>query len=94
MGALLGADGVEISCFHHQRVASIGTGLTAAAWADDGTVEVLEAVDQTAFLLAVQWHPEDTAASDPANAALFAALVEAARVGAGCRGSVQLAADR
>jgi putative glutamine amidotransferase len=58
---------------HHQAVDRVGKGLTATAWAADGTIEAFEA-DGEQFLVAVQWHPE--AGDDPA---LFRALVEAAR---------------
>jgi putative glutamine amidotransferase len=61
------------SCHHHQAVDKVGDGLRVTATAADGVVEGLE-VDGT-WLLAVQWHPEDTAAEDPAQQALFDALV-------------------
>jgi putative glutamine amidotransferase len=51
----------------------------ATAWAEDGTVEALEAVtsdDGTRpFVVGVQWHPEE----DIAELRLVAALVAAAR---------------
>jgi putative glutamine amidotransferase len=59
---------------HHQAVDSLGKGLTATAWAADGTIEAFEADGGDQLLVAVQWHPE--AGDDPT---LFAALVEAAR---------------
>ena len=49
-------------------------GLTAKAWAEDGTIEAFEADGGDQFLVAVQWHPE--AGDDPS---LFRALVAAAR---------------
>ena len=65
------------SCHHHQAVAKLGDGLHVTAASDDGIVEGLE-LDDT-WLLAVQWHPEDTADHDPAQQRLFDALVERAR---------------
>jgi putative glutamine amidotransferase len=59
---------------HHQAVDRLGKGLTATAWAADGTIEAFEADDGDSFLMAVQWHPE--AGDDPS---LFHALVAAAR---------------
>ena len=47
---------VEVSCHHHQSVAS-HPGFTAVARADDGTVEAMEAAGDR-WCLAVQWHPE------------------------------------
>jgi gamma-glutamyl-gamma-aminobutyrate hydrolase PuuD len=59
---------------HHQAVDRLGKGLTATAWAEDGTIEAVESDPGGPFLLAVQWHPE--AGDDPS---LFRALVAAAR---------------
>jgi putative glutamine amidotransferase len=46
----------EVSCHHHQSVAS-HPGFTAVARAADGTVEAMEATGDR-YCLAVQWHPE------------------------------------
>lgn len=62
------------SCHHHQAVATLGEGLRPVAWTDDGIVEGVE--DPRASVVAVQWHPEDTAAQDPAQQRLFDSLVE------------------
>ena len=51
----------------------LGDGLRVIGRAADGIVEALEL--DGAFVLAVQWHPEDTAADDPAQQRLFDALV-------------------
>ncbi|MEV0121494.1 gamma-glutamyl-gamma-aminobutyrate hydrolase family protein [Streptomyces sp. NPDC050703] len=74
----LGAEETEVSCYHHQCVDRVGRGLVPIAWAADGTVEALEPVCATGWFTAVQWHPEDTAASDGAMRGLFDALVAAA----------------
>ncbi|GHH29253.1 gamma-glutamyl-gamma-aminobutyrate hydrolase family protein [Streptomyces lanatus] len=75
----LGAEKAEASCYHHQRVDRLGTGLTVTARAADGTPEGLELPGAQGWFTAVQWHPEDTADRDPAQQALFDALVGAAR---------------
>ncbi|MFJ9690741.1 gamma-glutamyl-gamma-aminobutyrate hydrolase family protein [Kitasatospora sp. NPDC101183] len=75
---LLGPGEAEVSCYHHQRIALLGRGLRVAAQAADGTVEAVELASPEGWFLGVQWHPEDTAASDPAQRALFAGLVGAA----------------
>ncbi|MER7847374.1 gamma-glutamyl-gamma-aminobutyrate hydrolase family protein [Kitasatospora sp. NPDC096077] len=75
----LRAERVEASCYHHQRVDRTGTGVEVTARAADGTPEALELPGATGWFAAVQWHPEDTAAQDPANQGLFDALVRAAR---------------
>jgi putative glutamine amidotransferase len=69
----------RISCFHHQSVARLGDGLRAVAHSADGVVEAVELADHDGWCVGVQWHPEDTAAEDPAQAALFSAFVTAAR---------------
>ncbi|MDX2527566.1 gamma-glutamyl-gamma-aminobutyrate hydrolase family protein [Streptomyces europaeiscabiei] len=73
-----GAQKVEASCYHHQRVDRLGEGLEITARAADGTAEGLELRGAPGWFTAVQWHPEDTAHEDPAQQALFDALVRAA----------------
>lgn len=69
-----------VECHHHQAVQRVGEGLVVVARASDGTVEALDLPARKAWTLAVQWHPEDTAGSDPVQQAVFDALVsEAAR---------------
>jgi putative glutamine amidotransferase len=69
---------VTASCSHHQRVNKLGTGLVPAAYAEDGTVEGAVLPEARGWFLAVQWHPEDTVETDPAQRALFEALTTAA----------------
>jgi len=67
---------MAVSCHHHQAIAKLGDGLRVTARAADGIVEALEL--DGSFVLAVQWHPEDTAEDDPAQQRLFDALVRKA----------------
>jgi putative glutamine amidotransferase len=54
------ADGeAESACRHHQAVDRLGAGLVATAWASDGVVEAVEAVDHP-FALGVQWEAGQT----------------------------------
>jgi putative glutamine amidotransferase len=69
---------VVASCHHHQGIDRVGTGLIATAHAADGLVEALEYERDDAWMIAVQWHPEDTAGTDPAQQGLFDALVACA----------------
>jgi putative glutamine amidotransferase len=62
----------EVSCHHHQSVAS-HPGFAAVARAADGTVEAMEATGDR-YCLAVQWHPETRT-----EIGLMAGLLEAAR---------------
>jgi putative glutamine amidotransferase len=76
---VLGQDRVTISCYHHQAVDRIGAGLSPTASSEDGVVEAIESAEPgRGWFLGVQWHPEDTAADDPAQQQLFSALVSAA----------------
>ncbi len=77
-GVAMGALRARCSCHHHQAVDRVGRGLRVTARGDDGIVEALE-LDGPAWVTAVQWHPEDTAANDPAQQGLFDAFVASAR---------------
>lgn len=83
LAGAVGADPLRVSCYHHQAVDRLGAGLRAVTRAADGTIEAIEAVNDHAepggWFVGVQWHPEDTAATDPRQHALFAALVGGAR---------------
>ena len=70
-------DRLRISCYHHQSLDRLGAGLRSVAVGADGTVEAVER-DGASWFLGVQWHPEDTAAEDHAQARIFRALVDAA----------------
>jgi putative glutamine amidotransferase len=71
--------GPTVSCYHHQGIGRLGAGLRTVATAPDGVIEAVELTGSRSWYLGVQWHPEDSVASDPKQAALFAALVDAAR---------------
>jgi len=62
---------------HHQALKTVAPGLTVTATAADGVVEACEVADHP-WLVAVQWHPELTAATDPTQQGLFDTLVEEA----------------
>ena len=70
LAALVGPE-AEVSCHHHQSVAT-HPGFTAVARAADGTLEAMEAAGER-FRLAVQWHPETRV-----EIGLMAGLVRAA----------------
>lgn len=77
--ATLTGETPTISCYHHQALGTLGEGLRAVALSADGVIEAVELDDSERWYLGVQWHPEDSAATDPRQAALFGALVTAAR---------------
>ena len=74
----IGTNRPMCSSFHHQAIDRLAAGLVEAGWADDGTIEAVE-VEGASWIIAVQWHPEDTAADDPSQQALFDALVRRSR---------------
>ena len=73
LAALVG-ESVDARCYHHQAIAELGEGLVASAWDVDGVIEALE-LPGHGFVLAVQWHPEESLD----DLRLFSAIVEAAR---------------
>ena len=62
---------------HHQAVDQLGANLHVTGYADDGMIEAVEMSGR--WLVSVQWHPEDTAAEDLEQQALFNAFVDACR---------------
>jgi putative glutamine amidotransferase len=74
----------HVSSSHHQALRRVAVGFTTVGRARDGTIEAVERSDHP-FYLAVQWHPEETAAKDPGQQRLFDALAVAAREHGGGR---------
>lgn len=68
---------VPVNSLHHQSVKALGAGLRVVAQAPDGVVEAIEGTGG-GWVLGVQWHPEELAASRADMRALFRAFVEAA----------------
>jgi len=68
---------VAASSHHHQAIDRVGGGLVATGWTDDGMIEAVE-LDADGWVAGVQWHPEETAAEDPAQQGLFDELVRRA----------------
>lgn len=56
-------ESTTVRCHHHQAIAKLAPTLTATAFADDGTIEAVEGTG-AAFVLGVQWHPEQDAGDD------------------------------
>ena len=61
--------------WHHQAIDDVAPGLTIVGRAPDGTIEALELADHPE-LIAVQWHPELTAATDPIQQRIFSTFIE------------------
>lgn len=75
--AIVGRERPTTSSSHHQAIRKLAAGFEITAHAPDGTIEAVERRDH-AFYLAVQWHPEETAAEDAGQQRLFDALAAAA----------------
>lgn len=71
-------DVLDVSCYHHQCVAELGSGLRVTAHSEEGVIEAVELESPLGWFQGVQWHPEDTWESDPRQLAVVAALVSAA----------------
>jgi putative glutamine amidotransferase len=67
-----------VRCHHHQAVGRVGDGLRVVARSSDGTAEALEP-EGDAWVVSVQWHPEDSAMRDPVQQRLFDAFVAECR---------------
>ncbi|MCU1391849.1 MAG: glutamine amidotransferase, class [Ilumatobacteraceae bacterium] len=78
---IVGAGSARVSSVHHQAIDRLGDGLLSTAVAPDGTTEAIELAPSPehgdAWVLGVQWHPEDTAADDPIQQRLFDRFVAA-----------------
>lgn len=72
----VGQDRVPVSSYHHQAIDQLADGLLVVGRADDGCIEAVE--HDSADVLGVQWHPEDTADRVPTDHALFVDLAERA----------------
>ncbi len=71
---VMGLTRLSTSSGHHQAIKALGPGLRVVAVAEDGIIEAVETSGHP-WLIAVQWHPEVTAAHDASQQALFDALV-------------------
>jgi putative glutamine amidotransferase len=78
LGRLLGADEVRVNSMHHQGVKRLAPDLAAVAFAPDGLIEGVERPGR-AFVVGVQWHPEELAETPGPHRRLFAGFIAAAQ---------------
>ncbi len=78
LAKILGLDQFDATSWHHQALRGTAAGFEAVAHAPDGSIEAIEMPGHP-WLIAVQWHPELSAASDPVQQKLFDAIVAQAR---------------
>ncbi|MBX6350863.1 MAG: gamma-glutamyl-gamma-aminobutyrate hydrolase family protein [Clostridia bacterium] len=74
LAAVLGAGVLKVNSLHHQAVGRLGEGLRVSAQSPDGVVEGIEA-DGPAWIVGVQFHPEELFRAHPTFLALFRAFV-------------------
>jgi putative glutamine amidotransferase len=75
---VFGATQIGVNHMHHQAVKDVAHGLHAVAWAEDGTIEGIEAPEHP-WLLMVQFHPEELVDFHEPSRRLFSAFVDACR---------------
>lgn len=76
---LASTDRLRVNSLHSQGIARLGPGLVVEARAPDGLIEAFRVANAPRFAVAVQWHPEWQAISNPFSKALFAAFGSASR---------------
>ena len=76
---IFGSDTVVTNSLHGQGIDTPGARIIIEGRAPDGTPEAIRIRDAAAFALAVQWHPEWNAATDPVSRPLYRAFGQALR---------------
>jgi putative glutamine amidotransferase len=75
---------IASSSHHHQGVDQVGDGVLVTGRTSDGLAVAIEPArpldENETWMLGVQWHPEDTAGTDPAQQSLFDAVAGLARL--------------
>lgn len=66
----------EVNSFHHQALGVVAPGFRVTATAPDGVIEAVER-EGSAFVVGVQWHPEDMVTQDEKMRGLFRAFISA-----------------
>ena len=76
LAKIVGAGGLDVNSRHHQAIENLGKGLAVSAISEDGVIEGIEK-PAAAFVVAVQWHPEDRVLVSAADRKLFEAFAAA-----------------
>jgi putative glutamine amidotransferase len=83
---MFGAGEVLVNSLHGQGIEERGARVIVEGEAPDGTPEAIHIKNAPGFALAVQWHPEWNAASDPVSRPLFQAFGTAVGKASGRQG--------
>jgi putative glutamine amidotransferase len=76
LASLVGEGEVRMNSFHHQALKDVAAPLIVTALAPDGVIEGVESPTHR-YLVAVQFHPEETAPNDEKSRKLFEGFVAA-----------------
>jgi len=77
--SMAAGDRIQVNSLHSQGIDRLGPNLSIEARAPDGLIEAFRVSNAPSFAVAVQWHPEWQAMSNPFSRALFAAFGSASR---------------
>ena len=75
--SIFGSNEVTVNSLHGQGIEEPGPRVHIDGYAPDGTAEAITIKEAPGFALAVQWHPEYKAATDPVSKPLFEAFGQA-----------------
>ncbi|TNE37354.1 MAG: gamma-glutamyl-gamma-aminobutyrate hydrolase family protein [Alphaproteobacteria bacterium] len=79
LAGIVGEAPFDVNSIHMQGVDRVADSLAVEGRAVDGTVEALSVKDAPGFTLAMQWHPEWKAASNPYSVKIFNHFTDQAR---------------
>ena len=65
---------IESSCYHHQEIDRLGSGVEVIARSEEGVVEAIR-IPAKSWAYGVQWHPEDNFASNKQQLEVFEKFV-------------------
>lgn len=72
--SIIGVEEMQTNSFHHQSLKQVAEGLVVTAAAPDGIIEAIESPAHR-YVVAVQFHPEETAPNDLHSRQLFEAFI-------------------
>lgn len=75
---IVGAEPIGANAHHHQAIDTLGKGIKAVGWAEDGIIEAIEMPDYP-YAIGLQSHPESLTGVEPRWQKLFESFVEACK---------------
>ena len=73
-------DKLNVNSFHHQAVKELAKGFSVDAKSDDGIIEAIHLNDESQWIFAVQWHPEQQIRISDDFIPLFNEFVKQAKI--------------